>query len=428
MKTIYLDTKIARLLAVQALKHIYPGVVFTALSPLQCQEVVFGKLPGPRWVRVKNRLSGICGSDLHMIYPHIDPKIAPLALPGNKRIFLGHEMVGEIVECGDSVRALRVGDRVVFRGVERNCWVKEVEPACRQCATGNYALCENASAYEERVPADRGGGWGEEFIAHESQLYPVPASLTDEEAVFIEPLACAVRAVLKGRPANRSRVLVVGTGTIGLLVIYVLKQLYTLCDITAISRYDFQKHVALALGADRVLSDNAELYDDVSKITEGKLYKGYAKNCMILGGFDVVYDCVGSDSTINHSLRWTRAGGTVVIVGLNFKPGHIDYTPIWYQEVNLVGVVGHGREEINNNRESTFDISINILSKKIYDITSLITHRFTLDSYRLAIETAMHKSNFKTIKVIFDNRHGASADQKMTGGSSPADAEDRGGT
>jgi threonine dehydrogenase-like Zn-dependent dehydrogenase len=122
---------------------------------------------------------------------------------------------------------------------------------------------------------------------------------------------------------------------------------------------------------------------------------------MILGGFDVVYDCVGSDKTVQDSLRWARAGGTVVLAGVNLKPMHVDLTPIWYQEVALTGLFGHGMEEWDGIRQSTFDLTIDLLLKKKLLIEGLITHRFPLKHWRMAVRTAKDKRS-GAIKVILD--------------------------
>jgi hypothetical protein len=74
------------------------------------------------------------------------------------------------------------------------------------------------------------------------------------------------------------------------------------------------------------------------------------KNRTIVGGFDVTFDCVGSAHTVQDSLRWTRAGGTVVLVGVSLQPLRVDLSPVWYQEVRLIGIVAHGMEMWNGVR------------------------------------------------------------------------------
>jgi threonine dehydrogenase-like Zn-dependent dehydrogenase len=122
---------------------------------------------------------------------------------------------------------------------------------------------------------------------------------------------------------------------------------------------------------------------------------------MILGGFDVVFDCVGSQKTLQDSLRWARAGGTVVLVGVSLKPMHIDLTPVWYQEVNLIGLYAHGMDQWNGVRKPTFDLTADLLLTKKLPTEGLITHRFPLDQWRTAVRTAKDKSS-GAIKVVLD--------------------------
>ena len=86
------------------------------------------------------------------------------------------------------------------------------------------------------------------------------------------------------------------------------------------------------------------------------------------------------------------------------KPMHIDLTPIWYQQVNLIGLYAHGMEEWNGVRQSTYDLTIDLLLKKKLLIDGLITHRFPLEQWRTAVGTAKNKSS-GAIKVVLDFRN-----------------------
>ena len=142
-------------------------------------------------------------------------------------------------------------------------------------------------------------------------------------------------------------------------------------------------------------------YAAAARITAGKLYTGALKNRMILGGFDVVYDCVGSAHTLQDSLRWARAGGTVVLAGISVKRMHLDVTPIWYQEVDLIGIFNHGTEEWAGERQPTFDLSVDLLRQGKLTAEGFITHRFPLDQWRVAVRTAMDKRS-GALKVALD--------------------------
>lgn len=122
------------------------------------------------------------------------------------------------------------------------------------------------------------------------------------------------------------------------------------------ARYPQQIELAQALGADSVIA-NPDGYEVTTEATNGKLYKGMFGIKMIMGGFDVIYDCVGSAKSLQDTLRWVRIGSTVVLVGISLSRLRIDLTPVWYQEVRIAGALGHGIEEWQGNRQSTYDLT-----------------------------------------------------------------------
>ena len=123
---------------------------------------------------------------------------------------------------------------------------------------------------------------------------------------------------------------------------------------------------------------------------------------MLLGGFDVIFDVVGIAATLNDALRWTRAGGTVVLVGVNLHRMRIDLTPVWYQEVNLIGAVGHDVVTWEGETLSNFELAMRWMQMGQLKCQDLLTHRFPLSAYREAFATAMDKRTYRSIKVAFD--------------------------
>src|SRR5437588_7944733 len=184
-----------RVMLTRLLGLFWNGAFFSSFAPLQVQNVPRQTLPATNWVRVRNRLAGICGSDLHLVYLDGDPRIAPAAIPGHVISYPGHEVVGEVIEVGDDVRHLGVGDRVVLQSGP-NCLSTGIQPPCRACACGNYSLCE-AGTFPDPEPI--GGGWSEEMLLHEQQLFRVSSLMSDKQAVLLEPTAVALHAVLRQR-------------------------------------------------------------------------------------------------------------------------------------------------------------------------------------------------------------------------------------
>ncbi len=400
MKAIGLKIQIPRVVLVKLLSRFWRGAYFSRLSPLQMFDIPRPELDNPHWVRVRPRLSGICGSDLSELFLDTDMRVYPLAIPGqgSGRYYLGHEAVSQVIEAGPAVTRFQVGDRVVGEGSA--CLAKGIQPPCRNCAQGNYCLCLDRDQ-PGRITSN--GAWSEEYLIHEQALYRVPDALDDEAAVLIEPVACGVRAALRRPPAAGERVLVYGIGTIGLSVLQTIRALCPDCDVTTIVQFPYQADLALRMGAQRALR-GGDLYAQVAELTEARLHEGAFGNRILVGGFDVVYDCVGKPATLESALRWTRAGGAVVLVGVTLSRMKVDLTPVWYREVDLYGTIAHGAEKLPGTGEkiSTFELTARWMLEGKIQTDRLLTHRFHLDDYRQAIRTAVDKRNTQSVKVAFE--------------------------
>ena len=398
MRTLYLEITPVRFLATRALGKLWSGAYFSRISPLHFAELPDPPLPMPTWARVRNRLCGICGSDLHQLFLDADLDIAPAALPTHKRIYLGHEMVGEITELGAEVTGLEVGQRVVRWGRMDDCLARGRDDLCPSCQRGHRVLCEYAS--EPRAHEPVGGGFGDSFIAPASSLVPVPDGLSDEQAIFTEPAAVAIHAVWRRKPRSGEKVLLIGCGTIGCLTLQVIRFLCPDCDITVLVQFDWQGEMALRLGADRFLIGIANVYAQSTTVTFAKSYEGMFSNVMLLGGWDVIYDIVGIPATLNHALRWARAGGAVVLVGANLRRMKLDLTPVWYQEVDLIGAIGHDVVIWEGRKLSTFELAMQWMQAGIIQTTPLLTHTFPVEDYRRAFAIATtEKADARSVKV-----------------------------
>jgi threonine dehydrogenase-like Zn-dependent dehydrogenase len=407
MKAVFVEKNLLRMLAVKVLRGLWPGVIWSPLSPAQIADMPEPVLPGAHWVRVRTSQCGICASDLSLLQVKVDPVVAPAALPGNTRFYLGHEVIGEVVELGPAVSRFELGDRVVMesRFGGSNCLTQGIDPPCHYCAGGQTRLCENASA--GLGPVGAGGGWGDAYTAHEDELWPIPDDLDDDQASLVEPMSVALHGVLRRPPAAGGNALVIGAGIIGLLTLQAIKVVEPAAHVTVMARYPHQIAAAKRLGADQVISDQ-EPYQAVADVTGGKLYHAPLNRGMILGGFEVIYDCVGSADTVYDALRWARAGGAVVLVGIQLGEMKVDLNPIWYQEVDLIGSNTFGVEHWRGRAAHTFDLVIEMLQEGVLEHRGLITHRFPLADIKRAIATADDK-NSGSIKVTIDTRESAAA-------------------
>jgi len=241
------------------------------------------------------------------------------------------------------------------------------------------------------------------MLLHEQQLFRIPSDIHDMQAVLLEPSAVAVHAVLRHLPQAKDRVLIIGAGTMGLLILQIVRALAPEAEVCVLARHAFQIEQAARSGAQIIYPQDS--YKEVQQATGAQLYEGMWGNKMLLGGYDVIYDTVSNTHTTQDALRWARAGSTVVMLGLNLHAMKIDLTPIWYQEINLIGTLGHGMEMWpigTSESKSTFEIAAELIQRKLIFPDKLITHSFPLNGYRTALMTAANKASNRAIKVIFD--------------------------
>jgi threonine dehydrogenase-like Zn-dependent dehydrogenase len=136
---------------------------------------------------------------------------------------------------------------------------------------------------------------------------------------------------------------------------------------------------------------------------------------LLVGGFDIVYDTLGTAATLQSALRWVRDGGSVVLVGHQLTRMQIDLTPIWHREITLVGTLTHGTENwpggsgpvswgVEGGRAASFALAAALMRDRRMLPERLITHRFPLREVRRALATARDFTLHRAIKVVLDSR------------------------
>ena len=360
-------------------------------------------LPTDRWVRVRTRMGGICGSDLNVITLKASPSTSPFS---SFPFVIGHENVGEVVEVGRGVRDARVGDRVVANPL-LCCEPRGLEPACDACMAGHHSRC--ARFTDGHIPPGMligttrglGGSWGEMFVAHETQLVRVGDSVTDQEAVLVEPFACSVHAVRAAMPAAGERVLVIGAGSIGLLTVAALKALVPACHLTVLARHSFQAEHATRLGADGVVFARGDYLGQLAEAGRARLLKPIIGKPVGVGGFDRTFICIGGAHATDDAMRVTRAGGTLVLLGNSAKMDGIDWTPLWLKELTVRGSLCYGEHRHASPARDAFREATDLIAARRVTLAPLLTHVYSLVDYRAALTTAMDKKASRSIKVAF---------------------------
>jgi threonine dehydrogenase-like Zn-dependent dehydrogenase len=354
---------------------------------LRLREVAPPRPPSADWLSVRPRLSGICGSDQALFSGDASPYLGTLT---STPFVPGHEVVGEIVG------GPRRGERVVVEPA-LSCGVRGVEPPCPECAEGLYALCRNptggrlSAGLQIGYCRDTGGGWSEGLVAHSSQLHAVPSELSDEHAVLVEQLACALHAVRRAAPAAGHAVAVIGAGTIGLLTVAALRELVDDAVVVCAAKHPAQAHAARRLGADHTCPPD-RLHVEGTRVTSARRLVGHLGRELLLGGFDHVLECVGSGAALEAAVSVTRPRGVVTMVGM---PGQVraDLSLAWQRELELRGAYGY---------RGDFPAALELVAR--LGLGRLVGEGFALGDHRRALEAAPRAARAGAVKTVFELR------------------------
>jgi L-iditol 2-dehydrogenase len=319
--------------------------------------------PGEMLVRVER--SGICGSDVMEWYRR--PK-APAVL--------GHEIAGRIAACGKNVRGHREGDRITAaHHVPCN--------ACQFCRGGHQTLCETL----HRTNFDPGGF--AEYIRltplHVDQgVFQVPDTLPDEEAIFVEPLACALRGQRRAGLRETQSVIVIGSGMAGLLHVKLAKAA-RVASIAAVDIHPFRLEAARRSGAEVVLSAGDQWVERFREAMRGRLA-------------DVVIVCTGSEGALTQALRVVAPGGTVLF----FAPAAPAYAfPLRFNETfwrtDLTLTTSYGASP------SDYADALALLGTRQVRVADMISHRLPLSEVALGFRLVTEAG--ASMKVVLDH-HG----------------------
>ena len=285
-------------------------------------EVVFGEVEtpvcGPGDVLVRSRFAGVCRTDIEVLEGALDLRwVRYPCIPG-------HEWSGVVESVGADVKDIAPGDRVVCEGF---CYCG----TCRRCRAGDTHLCE----HYDQLGFTRGGGYGELVLAPRRVVHRLPANVSLDVAVLIEPASVVLRGLLRANPAPGETIGVIGVGTLGALTI-LLARIFTPAVIVAYGVREEELALARDLGA-------AEAVDASGAVPhEGEL--------------DLVVETAGAVPAIELATRLPRMGGRVVALGIAGAGrelalpadrfvlrdleviGSVGYTTaVWSQVVDLLG-------------------------------------------------------------------------------------------
>ncbi|MBT3377401.1 MAG: alcohol dehydrogenase catalytic domain-containing protein [Lentisphaerae bacterium] len=329
------------------------AAIFRGERTIEVEEVPV-PVPEPGYVLLEAHNCGICGSDLHSYFGRW----------GQPETASGHEVVGTVIECGEGVTDITVGTRACVEYAS-HCG------QCRFCRTGRYNHCERRRAASGGTHA----GFAERVVAHASALYPVPEHMSPDDAMMIEPLAVSHRAFHRSRATYQDTLLVIGSGTIGLLAVATAKAA-GIGQVIACARHNCQAELAEKLGADCVIRvPDQDVNAEVRQLTKGL-------------GASAVIETTASQAGVNDALRTAANGGTIVLVGGFHKPLEVNLGRIVGGEIYVTGSNCYGY----SGTRTDFDWSAELISSGRVQAGKLITHRFPLADIGAAFETAADKT------------------------------------
>jgi L-idonate 5-dehydrogenase len=319
-------------------------------------EAVEERALAPDEVRVAVAYGGICGSDLH--YYHRGA-VGDFAL--REPMTLGHEISGTVLEAGSAVSGLEPGMKAAL-DPSRPCLV------CSYCRDGRSNLCENMFFLGSagRYPHVQ-GGFSQHLVLRQDQVVPVPAETDLLRLSVAEPLSVGLHAVVRAGGLLGKRVLVSGSGPIGLLT----ARCAGLAGARSVISTDIE---------DAPLAVASAHMGATATVNVAKDPAGLARIAAEQGEFDVAFEASGSPAALQALFPIMRRGGRIVQVGM-MPPGStpIPLNLLQAREIELVGAF---------RAHDEFRLAVDLIVRGVIDVSPILSGTYPLDQAATALELA----------------------------------------
>lgn len=381
-----------------------------AAIPFGLHRIDDARLVRPDWVVTRPILSGICGSDAKLVLGDFNTGDIdnPMAAFSSLPHVPGHEVVAEVVELGPEARGLELGQRVVLNPW-LTCGPRGVEPKCPPCQAGDLSLCWSFTkgalgpGVHVGVITDAPGAWAEQLSAHDSMLIPVPDGISNEAAVLADPFSVSFHAIVRHPPSPSGRVLVYGSGALGLTSVAILHALWPDVEIGVVARFEAQQEMARRFGATSVFphEPRPELVEVLAEWSGGVLYPALdGLPVAHPGGIDVVYDTIAKAETLEVGVRVLAERGRLVYTGVA-TPERWESTPIYFKEITITGSNAFGMEDFEGRRLHAIAHYLQLVADGRLDITPMLTHRFALEAWWPALKALARQDESGALKIAF---------------------------
>lgn len=326
------------------------AALLTGFREMQIRAAPQPKLANPREVLLHVDTVGVCGSDVHY-YTAGRIGSAVVSYP----FILGHECAGTILEVGTAVKHLRVGQRVAIDPLV-SCG------ECDQCRQGRMHTCRNQRFLG--LPGQLPGSLVEYLVMPEESCYPIPDSMTMDQAVVVEPLSVGLYAQRMSRITPGAKLAILGSGPIGLCVLLACR---AAVDCTAYVTDLIPERLRMASQCGAAWTGNPRQSDLLQAIRGAEPL-----------GVDFVFECAGEQETINQGTELLKPGGTLLIVGI--------------PEVDRVSFPIHTlrRKELTiknvRRQNQCMGDAIGLVAQRKINVDLLITHHFPLMETQAAFD------------------------------------------
>lgn len=324
------------------------------------REFVLEEVPvpdvGPDEVLIEVETCGICGSDIHSYkgeHPFVDPPIV-----------LGHEYSGIVKQIGSDVSEIKIDDRVTSELVI-NCG------SCYNCRKGRYQLCKNGKHLGN---VGKNGAMADFLTMKADKIHILPDNISPIEGAMVEPAAVGVHAVRKSNFTVGDTALVIGAGVIGNLTAQIL------------SEAGAKKVVVAELLPGRI--EKAREVGLECVINSGDVdITNWIRNNIGTENIDLIFDCVGSEPTINLAIENARKHSQIMLVGVPGQETTLNMAFVQDRELNITGCLQYLRED--------FDRAINFIVNETINVRKLVTDIYNFLDYETAFELAIDREKMR---------------------------------
>lgn len=337
------------------------AVIMRELGRLELVDVPEPVISEPHEVRVKIKAVGICGTDLHMFCEAREDVVLP-------RI-MGHELSGVVTEVGSEVSRVKVGDPVVLDPVFA-CGV------CPTCQKGYPNVCESVRCYGVQMD----GGLQDCIVVGEEHLYPYSETISYAHAALAEPFSIAFNIVQRLQVTKEDKVLILGSGTIGLALLQVVKSLEAYTVVA--DKIDEKLAIAREIGADETVNSDRECLRTAVQRLSGS-------------GFDVILDAAGLTTLLQEAFTYAAPRARISCIG--FEQASAQIPPAWItrKELSVIGSRMNCRQ---------FPGVMTWLEEGKIDAGKMISRQYHVRDIQRAFEETLadRTGNIKTV-IIFDD-------------------------